>query len=1648
MNTTTQDSLPELLFIEQEIERANLLDSIDSIFQSQSNLIDIISISGPSGIGKTTLLRQFGKRHHSYSVSISIRTQSRWAYDAQCVMHQIAEQINDFLNQSVAADARFTIADLRDLYLALQRKVKRSGRAFYFIVDGLEDIPASEADCRQEIWSLLPFGIPGIRFLLSINPSDACRTVGQNLRLKELIIPGLSVDETARFFRDLNLSERQIEDIRRTCHGSPGMMASIRRSARNTANLDMFIQNLPQSLPGIFELEWDIVKDLPDQAVDCLAIIAYDRKSYTVSDLAAIADMDIKELKECLIRVQFIELGEHAQVEYVSESFKQFAANQLRHKYRATHEKIISYLLRNPSSDDALFEVPRLLSDIGKMEDLLKLLTAPGHFTLLLERSDSISMVRQKTELGIKAASQLYRDDDLARFGIQLASTRMLSSADEWRNEIESRLALDDIQGARKLAQLALVRETRFHMLVVIAKVMYQQNRTMDEELLAQISQLYQSIDFAEMGDKSFEIASDLVFVRPELAMEIVECASKRKAAKPESFDWALARLSLEAESQPGAVQNSRSYSVANSIQSKITDPVAQQFSRAASMLLGQYSADEVWAEASRITNPGNRVNFLRLWVVSNRKKPEAAKMAEQALQLAIVTTSYSLTASVLRDLATPLNSVQDDGTRQRLLSIFDAQRIAAEQIGPTEDYFDFWLLLTKARARLDHKQSLSDLIDIFYKISYITELSTKAACMARLMALLPIIDSEKKLESSDRLHSTVEKEFVDLVAVLLAASADHIVATCSILRALSRKKPDLALQISSQLNSPIRRDEAKLIVVRAICAGELDDATVQTCLAIIGQINIGEFTDAAYDALIRAIFERNDATLSLNCTKQVAMLADCVKSPYSSCQLASIAYSFLKKKQSSEFSSIISHLQALLTESLRRIDPAWLRVDAGFEVAKRVASVDRELAQEIIMQADSLRREHLLGSEGTATAFYWCLKLIVVSYSGLFQKRLDTELDERALASLVGRIPGRSVQVVIWADVSFRYYLSHRREDCVRISTKYVRPIVDDLLASGDLSAYHVISQCMPSIYLASQLGAVELLNKLPYPHNDHAIGHIKDAILHRVSPFDVAEYNESRTEIVQVDEVIELLKFMQLATADHLAFSIIDGITDAITSKKNRERFSRQQLLEIARRIEEYAAINFPKREFVCHAGWKVLAMACVAKIKNVDAPTWQELMSQARQISNVADRVLVLDVLATKLPSRLQQLRTVLVEEACKDAQAIPVAVDRISRLRAIAQDCTTSEPAIARRCVTDAMKLAINVDDEDNFASNERRRLVDLAYKMDPKLAEEVADLGDDDPARLRARHQMTQEIAVLNRKRQIIDDNSLTDRNDSTTQAQNLEANWRTLAALNGGKIRPFTKEQVREHLRCGAALSLEDSFPLFLLAVSSLVRRYAGTPEASSYLRPMFDGLVRSAEVAWRIISRTVGATPLLAIDAMSTDSSSIVIGPGEREQALIFIEKWVAENVTDNLVICDPYFGPEELEIIARIQGVVPACEVRILTSLKHQQQTHGAASLPDRYASYWKFHISDADPPSTEIYIFQSEIDNRSPLHDRWMLTESSGLSIGTSFNSLGTNHCAIDQLSSSAVRVRSAEVTKLLSKQARTSSGQRVKCQSFSL
>ncbi len=144
---------------------------------------------------------------------------------------------------------------------------------------------------------------------------------------------------------------------------------------------------------------------------------------------------------------------------------------------------------------------------------------------------------------------------------------------------------------------------------------------------------------------------------------------------------------------------------------------------------------------------------------------------------------------------------------------------------------------------------------------------------------------------------------------------------------------------------------------------------------------------------------------------------------------------------------------------------------------------------------------------------------------------------------------------------------------------------------------------------------------------------------------------------------------------------------------------------------------------------------------------------------------------------------------------------------------------------------------------------------------------------------------------------------------------------------------------------------------------------------------------------------------------------------------ALQVLNSWFENEVKDYLIISDPFFGQEDLELLKLLNAVNPNCKVQILTSSGHQLKQQIPMPWEDAYRNYW-LRISDQEPPFTEIVVVGTQTKKESPVHDRWWLTNGGGLRIGTSFNSLGIAKTSeTSKLSPQEAKAREAEINQYL-------------------
>ncbi len=102
----------------------------------------------------------------------------------------------------------------------------------------------------------------------------------------------------------------------------------------------------------------------------------------------------------------------------------------------------------------------------------------------MIERSQSLIPVEQKTELGVKAARQLRKDSDLMRLSVQGSLLAEIDGSEVWKSEIEAKMALNDYDSALTLAQSNVLKEDRLHLLSIIAKTQREQGLRMPSRKL------------------------------------------------------------------------------------------------------------------------------------------------------------------------------------------------------------------------------------------------------------------------------------------------------------------------------------------------------------------------------------------------------------------------------------------------------------------------------------------------------------------------------------------------------------------------------------------------------------------------------------------------------------------------------------------------------------------------------------------------------------------------------------------------------------------------------------------------------------------------------------------------------------------------------------------------------------------------------------------------------------------------------------------------------------------------------------------------------------------------------------------------------------------------------------------------------------
>jgi hypothetical protein len=1627
------------------IERPHFLSNFDEMLEGNS---EIVTIEGEEGCGKTILAAQFVLRHAERTFSLFVSAASAYARSPDYLLNVLCDQIHWYFKGTRLPAGENPERYLRSAYLQLQRNATASGKPFFFVIDGLLQMSTQDADIISlMLTEYLPLGIPVFKFLLTGDMDRFPEGIAGKVAISTWRPPGFSPDETKKYLAGLGISDDAVREINNTFRGMPGKLASIRRIILAGTSPSAFENDLPRTLSDLLQSEWRAVCADDQTQLDALALLAYSQHALRVSDLAEILQKQTAEITNRLVNLQFLTTTgasaddqSNLQPAFVSNAMKTHAAATLKSRKQWSLERIVATLYGRPSSPEAIEHLPQYLDTLGRPRDLINYLTL-DHLTGACKSSNSLQPIKALLKSGMRASQKEGDPVNAFQFAFELALLSDVGAASVLVSEVNAYMTLGEDANALKLVQGALLKEDRLEGLAKIVFTISQRGEAPDPGLLAEIRWLAESVDYSSSPERATSIASDLIGVLPELAISLIDRAMKGSV---DSSDLAYATLALSLRDRER--QRNESNTSDEAISSRIKNPSIKSLTNTLSAVVSEYSVDEILLRAEQIESVRGCLHLLAEWSARNRDHSDAYKVMQYGLQRALRTSSdYTLDCRTVRRLIVPLPTTAGTSPHEanKILQTIDAQEAVLSATGSSVENVRLRITLLETEALWSADCGMSRAEQLCYFAATL-EPDLRAESLAWLIMAITLDRHGRLSRVAAELAETLRSDLEATVNELLSGTADHFEVFRRIVRALALADFSLMEALLAKVNTLQRRDLLRAEALYGLSPTDLCRLGAHAVQDALGKIANTVVRDRVITDLAITLDEGSPrADLDPSWLPVLKRSLGVLRAPWKS---VACSHSFVicKRQNSGGFVEAGDLFAREADVSLAAINSDWDKTDVAFTMAALLHPVEITRARELTERAHALRCRSVVPDGRSAEFHVAAIRLAVRAFAGLVNNQLGIEEPLQRLRSIINCVPSDGERSLLWAELAVRCFGRGQKDLGTRLFDEEIRGLLKNIADPG-FKAF-IIASVAPAHYAAHPISAVNELMGLDDYHRGVAFANIAANILtgQPLSEPLPPDYVRSNLALSDIDDLLECLR--HITTDTDIAF-VVERLCGHLASRDGRERFSRAERADISRRVGEVTDGKLPWPNGIAHKGYALVLRACRLQIQDATEKQWRELAEEADGIPNRADQVLIMAIIAEHAPTKFNELRATLLARAQDLVKGILSPIDQIGRLEVIASSAVSFDRARAKSCLHDATELVCRASD---LRDDEKRRrsLIDVAHRIDSDFAVSLADKLDQDPA-----VQKRRKASGRNKLTMALKDLAKGDPEQTLaglTAKETVELCEMMLPGLHDNSVANVYVPSVAEFISRFANLPFRETSHALEWVIENSVNVHSNTPYGKTHLVQLFGACAAACELSTRLMSWAAGyqygdsESPVLSLDADGTE----VIEPGERTKAIDLIAKWIADMRPESVRICDPYFSPDDLEIVKLITQLSPGAAFQILAGEKKQIELGMRISCDAEYQQHWRT-LSQQNPPTTDIVIAGLANSHDCPIHERWILAGGKGLRLGTSFSGLGKLRVTeISYLSEPVAQAHQKLLDQYLSSRVRENNGVRIRYFAFSL
>lgn len=1562
-----------------QLPREQLFDVISRTLAAHR----VVMLEGEPLSGKSECLAELMRRSPKTAIGIFLNPDLGVFHSPSYLQLVVAEQASWILDGTRLPDEPVTEEQYLRLLYRLQRYAKH--QRITWLIDGL--VMTGGGQEGGALAKLIPFGMHDFNFVVTCE-TDISNALGlRQDKAKAVLVFPVGLEEATSFFADLGVTDLVVHELRSFSAGNVGQMHKLRAFVRAGLSVDELLTEHKPTLESLFEFEWRLIPESED-IKRMLAYVVFSNKPASIGDIARFANKPAAELRSMVTPCRILSLLEESDILTVeSRAQRTFVRSRLASYEATVRAHVITSLLEAPSSREATVHLPSELLAAGRHDELLKQL-GPNHFLYLLETERSLHSIRRHAGIGIDAARALKNPTAELTLSLIRSAATGLTFSIGFDYQVEALIKLGAVGQALELASIAPTSEERLHVLSIAVSTLHQNKQTVPTELKEQIRTLTEELSFEDLGELGMEIACHLLPVDFDMATEIVRQVlhGARKRIEGANNEQAIGNL-------PSAVAGSREGSELGAEKSVelLSNDQARRFADAVAATFEKFSFERIMSFIETI-EPANKILVLARWLSQNHNHPQAFQIAEKALDIVLGEVSRTPRLQDLREIAEILPSLANSDERETLAKRIEAQIALLGHQGTSEDYCRLWLLIYRVRFQEEPTPVELSLIDLLAEIEALKEVSVQVTCWVWMLFHLNRFPDVEKLENDVPLISEVASKLSTAIDKLLDGTANHFLVARPAIAALAQTNLDEAVKLVARLNTQSSRDRGNEELVRSLVFGTLDAVSLAAIHNAVLNIEDDEVQSKAVMSLLEVVLRRIGKDSLPPISPSLGKLWTHIRVAPFRFQANILTSRILLREGAAkcdlpEMAKVLNGLwDQILVESVK--------IEIGYWAASKLASDAPDMARDWLTRTVAYASRIRAPSDTVSSAL-----AATISLAARVMPYLDnTEDSFSRIRSLINEVPSPEIQLYLWTRLGIRLHFGGKHADVNKIFAEHVEPILNQSYTGNELLLDFLVAYAAPLLYLVHPATAIHAISRIGNSiYQDNARTNICTVLFQRCpigEPFDSRESFEYSVDQATIADVLSLLKDIR---TDSSIIGVVEDLCLSIGSAKNRPRVSRTAAINYLETLHGVVSEKLPDQKNIKHMGYLIACNAYILRARyfvskgNVQRTEWSKLYNEARNIPNVADRVVVTAMVGScALAAKGSSAIGDWIGDVRADLGQIPSDQDRVDRHDWVARIVGTVDKMACRALVSDALKIIVQLPETDNVVRRQRS-LLDLANTLDPKIAQHLIDLNDTDEARqtrLRAeRDRQTNFLAIAR--------NPGADEVGKMSDYELAEVCRDNLGRLNAGRISARSLQEFRLFQSRASKMSIRLASPIWhFLVESSLTKRK--TDKKAEFALQLFDATCRSAEVVCGLIGKVgLGTTQNETFDIG-------IIRNGDRELFLEKVRAW-AENQGGQLIrISDPYFGAEDVVILKAIASSACNAKFRVLTSKEHVRKAK-VLDVAESFENSWR-EISDDLMPETVIAVVGLGTQGKHPIHDRWIVSNGSGLRLGSSSHSMG--------------------------------------------